>query len=58
MQQKELLVKVTRILQDLGVEYMITGSYASSFQGQPRLTHDIDLLTVSIPESAILAKLK
>lgn len=29
-------------LESAGVPYMITGSHASSLQGQPRATHDID----------------
>ena len=31
---------------------MVTGSYASSLQGEPRLTHDIDLVVV-IPPGAV-----
>jgi predicted nucleotidyltransferase len=42
--QQELLRKVIRVLEDAGIEYMITGSIASSLQGEPRLTHDIDLV--------------
>ena len=34
------------MLSALGVEYMLTGSLASSFQGEPRSTHDIDLVVV------------
>ena len=26
------------------IEYMLTGSFVSSLQGEPRLTHDIDLV--------------
>ncbi len=44
MSQQELLRRVTRALDDLGIDYMVTGSIASSIQGEPRLTHDIDLL--------------
>ena len=29
---------------DLGDEYMVTGSLASSLQGEPRATHDIDVV--------------
>lgn len=31
-------------LEKLDVEYMLTGSLASSMQGEPRATHDIDLV--------------
>lgn len=34
---------------------MITGSIASSIQGEPRLTHDIDIVIVTIPLSAVNA---
>ena len=44
MSQQELLKKVIKILEDLGIEYMITGSIASSLQGEPRSTHDIDII--------------
>lgn len=27
-----------------GIEYMVTGSLVSSSQGEPRATHDIDLI--------------
>ena len=44
MSQSELLKKVTIALEATGTPYMLTGSYASSLQGEPRLTHDIDLV--------------
>jgi hypothetical protein len=44
MSQPELLKRVVRVLDELGVDYMLTGSLASSIQGAPRLTHDIDLV--------------
>ena len=40
MSQQELLKKVIQTLDDA----MITGSVASSLQGEPRSTHDIDLV--------------
>ncbi len=52
MSQPELLTRLLQILRDLGIESMITGSYASSLQGEPRLTHDIDLVVSLSPESA------
>jgi len=36
-------------LEELGVEYMITGSIAAIFYGEPRLTHDIDLVLTLKP---------
>ncbi len=44
MSQQELLSRVVRALDGAGVEYMVTGSLASSLQGEPRSTHDIDLV--------------
>jgi hypothetical protein len=50
--QPELLKRVVEVLDEAGVEYLVTGSMASSLQGAPRATHDIDLV-VALPEDAI-----
>lgn len=50
MSQQELLKKVIQTLDDAGIQYMVTGSVASSLQGEPRSTHDIDLV-VAIKEA-------
>ena len=52
MSQQQLLAKVVQALEDSGCQYMITGSFVSSLQGEPRLTHDIDLV-VTIPTNAV-----
>jgi hypothetical protein len=57
MSQQELLGKVIKTLEAIGVEYMVTGSLASSLQGEPRSTHDIDLVIV-VTEAAIPKLLK
>jgi len=44
MSQQELLKKVIQVLEDAGVEYMVSGSLVSSLQGEPRSTHDIDVV--------------
>ena len=44
MSQQELLKLVIARLDEAGIEYMLTGSLASSLQGEPRATHDIDLV--------------
>lgn len=54
MPQQELLKRVVDVLDRLGIDYMVTGSVASSLQGEPRATHDIDLL-VAIPPQAVAA---
>jgi hypothetical protein len=52
MSQQELLEKVARTLERLEIEYMITGSIASSLQGEPRSTHDIDIVVNLHPSKA------
>jgi hypothetical protein len=57
MAQQELLISVVRALENAGVEYMLTGSIVSSLQGEPRSTHDIDVVVV-LREAAIPILLK
>lgn len=42
--EQDVLGRVTRLLADLGVPYMVTGSLASSVHGRPRTTHDADIV--------------
>jgi hypothetical protein len=42
--QPELLKRVVDALDEAGIDYMITGSVVSSLQGEPRATHDIDVV--------------
>jgi len=44
MSQQELLKLVVQTLDSASVEYMLTGSVVSSLQGEPRSTHDIDIV--------------
>jgi hypothetical protein len=44
MPQQELLKKVVKILEDLKIPYMLTGSIASSLYGEPRSTQEIDIV--------------
>jgi hypothetical protein len=44
MSQSELLKRVVARLQQGGIEHMLTGSVVSSLQGEPRATHDIDVV--------------
>lgn len=44
MTQQDLLRHVVETLDRAGIEYMITGSVASSLQGEPRSTHDLDVV--------------
>ncbi len=44
MLEQELLVRTVRVMDRHNIAYMLTGSYASSLQGHPRSTHDIDIV--------------
>ncbi len=44
MSQQKLLKKVLSVLNQAGIQYMLTGSIVSSLQGEPRSTHDIDVV--------------
>jgi hypothetical protein len=52
MSQQELLKHVVQVLNDLGIEYMVSGSLVSSLQGEPRATHDIDIVVSLEPPDA------
>lgn len=52
MPQQDLVKKVVKTLEEIGIPYMVTGSIASSLQGEPRLTHDIDIL-IAVEKDAI-----
>jgi len=42
--QQALLTRIVQALDGAGIPYMLTGSLVSSLQGEPRATHDIDLV--------------
>ena len=44
MEQAELILTLTRPLDELGIRYMATGAIAGTFYGIPRFTHDLDLV--------------
>lgn len=44
MNQAELLRYVVETLETLGVDYMVSGSQASIYYGEPRMTQDIDIV--------------
>ena len=52
VQPGEIYLVFTEPLEALGLEYVVTGSVASSSYGDPRFTHDIDLI-LSIHRDAI-----
>lgn len=57
MSQQELLKRVVSTLDRLHIPCMLTGSLASSLQGEPRATHDVDLL-VDLETKSILPLLE
>jgi hypothetical protein len=42
--EQEALDALLRVLEGLGVPHMVTGSFASSYHGRPRQTHDADVV--------------
>jgi hypothetical protein len=46
MSQPQLLKRVIQVLTEAGIDYMVTGSVASSVHGAPRATHDVDIAVV------------
>ena len=52
MSQQELVRKIIQILENIGIQYMVTGSVVSSLQGEPRSTHDTDII-ISLHEPDI-----
>lgn len=52
MEQDELLRTVTRVLEDLGLPYLVTGSMATIYYGEPRFTVDIDVV-VDLPSRQV-----
>ena len=50
MSQQALLTRIVEALDDAGFPYMLTGSLASSLQGEPRSTYDIDFVIDIAPD--------
>jgi hypothetical protein len=59
MSQQALLERLVAALEGAGIPYMLSGSLASSLQGEPRATHDIDLVidVAAISPRAVFAAL-
>lgn len=54
---EKLLLKVAPVLDELGIDYFITGGFAISVWGRPRATFDIDIVVKLIdPQVSHLAK--
>lgn len=44
MEQSDLMRLIVQTLESLEIPYMITGSHASAYYGEPRFTRDIDIV--------------
>lgn len=44
MTQDEFLLLIGQELEAVGIPFMVTGSHSSSHYGQPRTTHDVDIV--------------
>jgi hypothetical protein len=55
--QQDLLTFAILTLDGIGVDYMLTGSIVSSLQGEPRSTHDLDVV-VAIQPAQVQALLR
>lgn len=51
MSLSDLVAAVVQRLDEAGIPYMITGSLASSFHGEPRSTRDADLVIDPTPDA-------
>ena len=49
MNAAEVLRRITAALDQAGIEYMLTGSFASAYHGAPRSTQDIDFVINATP---------
>lgn len=52
MDQLEFFRHIIRILHGSGMRYMVVGSFASGFWGEPRATYDVDVV-VSLTASDV-----
>lgn len=50
MDPVELMIRMARAMEACGVDYMLVGSLASSFHGEPRATRDVDFVVKLLAE--------
>ena len=56
MEQRAFLTRVVQALEQGGIAYAVTGSWASTTYGRPRTTHDLDIvLAITVEQAAKLA---
>jgi hypothetical protein len=51
MAQEKVVINAVKILDELGIPYMLTGAIAVNYYGMPRLTHDADIVVELIQKS-------
>jgi hypothetical protein len=51
--QAELLRYLVETLEGLGIDYMIVGSHASIYYGEPRFTQDVDVVVELTPSTVL-----
>jgi len=54
MSVSEVFRRITAALDQAGIAYMLSGSFASTFYGAPRSTQDIDMVIDATPEQFAL----
>lgn len=52
MSEGDLFLEFVRPLDALGLRYMLTGSVAATLYGEPRVTHDVDIVVELPPRMA------
>ena len=52
MPQQAFLARVVEALEKAGIPYMVSGSVVSSYQGAPRMTHDVDIV-IDVPADSV-----
>lgn len=52
MSDPDLIAPFVRRLQELGLTFMVTGSTAGILYGEPRMTHDVDIVVAMTPRHA------
>lgn len=57
MTQEQVVARVVEALEQVGLAYMVAGSFASSFHGIPRMTQDADIV-VEADERSVLRLVK
>jgi len=53
MSQSDVLIHTIQALDGCAAEYMLTGSLVSSIHGEPRATHDIDIVVTATPDTIV-----